>query len=130
MAEFKNTNAGSVKANSYLVIDGAACVAKSVQKAKTGKHGSAKCRIEAVGILDNQKRVMMCPASDSVQVPIIEKKTAQVLSVQGDTANVMDTETFETFDLKIPPGEEDKIKEGDQANYWIVMDVKVLKVGK
>jgi len=32
----------------------------------------------------------------------IEKKTAQVLSIQGNTANVMDSETYETFDLEIP----------------------------
>jgi len=72
----------------------------------------------------------MCPADENVVVPIIEKKNAQVLSVQGDTANVMDTETYETFDLKIPEELKSTIKEGGVINYWIIMDEKVMMTTK
>jgi len=130
MAEVKNVNASSVKEGGYILIDDHACVVKSVQKSKTGKHGSAKMRIDAVGLLDNQKRVMMSPASDNVQVPIVEKKTAQVLAIQNDSANVMDMETFETFDIVISEEDKGKVKEGDQVTYWIITDQKVLKLGK
>jgi len=130
MSEVKVTSASTIKEGTYILIDGVASVVKSVQKSKTGKHGAAKCRIDAIGLLDNQKRVMMCPSSDNVQVPIIEKKTAQVLTIQGETANVMDMETFETFDVKVAEEDKHKIKEGDQVTYWIITDQKILKLGK
>ncbi|MBS3161480.1 translation initiation factor IF-5A, partial [Candidatus Woesearchaeota archaeon] len=65
-----------------------------------------------------------------VVVPIIEKKIAQVLSVGSGKANVMDNETYETFDLEIPEDMKDQIKENGQVVYWIVMDKKVMKQGK
>ncbi|MEK6956261.1 MAG: translation initiation factor IF-5A, partial [Nanoarchaeota archaeon] len=89
-----------------------------------------KCRIEAVGIIDGQKRIELYPGSDNVVVPIIEKKIAQVLSVGSGKANVMDNETYETFDLEIPEEMKDQIKENGQVVYWIVMDKKVMKQGK
>ncbi len=130
MSETKLTNAGSLKIGSYVIFGGAACVVKSIQTSKTGKHGSAKCRIEAVGIIDGQKRVELYPSSDNVQVPIIEKKSAQVLSVSNDKATVMDNETYETFDLDIPEEMKGEMKDGGQVVYWIVMDKKVIKQTK
>lgn len=126
MAETKTVEVGSLKGGSYVIMDGAACIVRSIQTSKSGKHGSAKCRLEAVGILDNQKRVEIHPAHDNIQVPIIERKNAQVLSVHGDTASVMDMETYETFDLKIPEDMQNKIKDGGQVVYWVIMDQKVL----
>src|SRR3989344_6697842 len=125
MSETKLTNAGSLKPGSYVIFGGQACVVKNIQTSKTGKHGSAKCRIEAVGIIDGQKRIELYPSGDNVQVPIIEKKSAQVLSVTDDKASVMDNETYETFDLEIPEDMKGEVKEGGQIVYWTVMDKKV-----
>ncbi len=119
-----------MKPGSYMIVDGAACVVKNVQTSKTGKHGSAKCRIEAMGIVDNQKRIGLYPAHDNVEVPIIEKKSAQVLSIHGTTANIMDNENYETFDIAIPEDMKDQIKEGSQVVYWTVMDQKIIKQAK
>ncbi|HIH25812.1 MAG TPA: translation initiation factor IF-5A [Nanoarchaeota archaeon] len=130
MAETRLTTAGNLKVGSYVIFQNQACVVKSIQTSKTGKHGSAKCRIEAVGIIDGQKRIELYPGSDNVVVPIIEKKIAQVLSVGSGKANVMDNETYETFDLEIPEDMKDQIKENGQVVYWIVMDKKVMKQGK
>ncbi|MEK6948522.1 MAG: translation initiation factor IF-5A [Nanoarchaeota archaeon] len=130
MAETRLTTAGNLKVGSYVIFQNQACVVKSIQTSKTGKHGSAKCRIEAVGIIDGQKRIELYPGSDNVVVPIIEKKIAQVLSVGSGKANVMDNETYETFDLEIPEEMKDQIKENGQVVYWIVMDKKVMKQGK
>ena len=101
MAETKLMQAGDLRVGGYIILDNIACVVRDIQTSKTGKHGSAKCRIEAVGIINGQKKIYLCPAGDNVQVPIIEKKSAQVLSVHGDTATVMDTTSFETFDLTV-----------------------------
>jgi len=67
------------------------------------------------------------PASENVEVPIIEKKTAQVLNVNGNMANVMDAETYETFDLEIPEELKPTVTEGAQILYWIILEQKVMK---
>jgi len=54
----KSVNAGSLKPGNFCIIDGIACTVKSIQISKTGKHGHAKCRIEAIGIVDSQKKVV------------------------------------------------------------------------
>jgi translation initiation factor 5A len=50
-----------------------------------------------------------------------------VLSVSGDKANVMDTESFETFDMKIPAELKDQVVEGAQVLYWVILGEKVMK---
>jgi len=127
MAEKTVSNIGSLKPGRYIIFDDKVCILKSLETSRTGKHGHAKCRVEAIGVLDNSKIIKIMPAHEKVEVPIIEKKNAQVLSIQGDTANVMDMESYETFDLKIPDELKGNIKEGVQVAYWIMLDNKVLK---
>ncbi len=110
----------------YVILDGVACVIKNIDTSKTGKHGHAKCRIEATAIKDGRKIITVMPGHDNVQIPIVEKKSAQVLSIHGDIANVMDSESFETFDLKIPEELQGKVAEGGHVLYWIVMGEKLL----
>lgn len=119
--------ATSLKPGRYVVFDGYACEVKSVQISKTGKHGHAKCRVEAVGIKDARKIIKVMPGHDNVQIPIIEKKNAQVLSVHENMANVMDMDTYETFDLPVPEEYKDQLKEGVQVSYWIVLGEKLIK---
>ncbi len=123
----KQASASDLKSGTFVVFDGFACVVKSVQKSKTGKHGSAKCRIEAVSIADNRKFIKILPGHDNVDIPIIEKKTAQVLSVAKNKTNVMDVETYETFDLDIPEELAGQVQEGEQVLYWIMLGQKVLR---
>lgn len=123
----KIVNAGSIKEGSYIIVDGTACKVVSIDIGKSGKHGHAKARIMAVGLIDEKKRETVMPAHDNVEVPIIEKKGAQVLSITGDKANVMDLETYETFDLAIPEELKSTITEGCQILYWIILDQKVMK---
>ena len=123
----KFTSATSLKKGSYVMIDGAACKATNLSTSKPGKHGSAKTRVEGVGLLDGKKRNMIVPGGDDVEVPIVDKRNAQVLSKTGDSINVMDVETYETFDLKIPEDFEDDVSEGDTILYWIITGHKVLK---
>ena len=125
--DIKLTSAGTIKPGNYIIMDGAPCVVKSVQTSRPGKHGHAKCRIEAIGMIDDQKRIAVYPGHDKVQIPIIEKKNAQVLSLHENIANVMDLETYETFDLKIPDELKGSLTEGSQGIYWKVMNEKVMK---
>ena len=123
----KVTDVGSLKVGSYVILDDAPCVIKSIQTSKTGKHGHAKCRIEAIGLIDDQKRIVIYPSHDKIDVPIVEKKEAQILSVHGDKVNVMDLETYETFDLDVPEELKQEVAEGKQIGYWLLMNQKILK---
>lgn len=123
----KVVDAGSIQEGSYIVIEGAACKTVDAITSKSGKHGHAKIRITAVGLVDEKKRVMVLPAHDNVEVPIIEKKSAQVLSIKGDYANVMDSESYETFDLKIPEELKGQVIEGCSVLYWVILDQRFMK---
>lgn len=123
----KVESVGDLQKGSYVLLEGAACKVVDIQVSRPGKHGHSKVRLTAMGIVDNKKRIVVMPGHDNVDVPIIEKKSAQVLSVQDDTANVMDSETYETFDLKIPEELKGQVAEGVNVLYWDVMDVKLMK---
>ena len=125
--EVKIEEVGSLRVGRYVIIDGVPCVVKNIQISKPGKHGSTKARVEAIGLIDEQKRVFVKPTHDRIEVPIIEKKTAQVLSIHGDMATVMDMETYETFDLKIEEELKDNLSEGKQLLYWVIMNQKIMK---
>ena len=125
--EVKPVSVGEIKAGKYIVVDGMACVVKRVQKSKPGKHGHAKCRIEAVGLINGEKKIFVKPVHDTVDSPLIEKENAQVLSIKGDVANVMDLKTYETFDLNIPEEMKEEVKEGSQVMYWIILKDKMMK---
>jgi len=123
----KPVSVGSLKKGNYVVLEGAACVVSDTQVSRPGKHGHAKVRLTAVGIVDGKKRVVVLPGHDNIDAPIIEKKFAQVLSISGDAANVMDNETYETFDLKIPEELKGSVVEGVNVLYWIILNDKVMK---
>ena len=126
----KLITAHEVKPGSTIMIDGHACVAKGNDISKTGKHGASKCRIEAVGILDDKKRVVAVPGSERFDVPLIEKKKAQVLSISSDgtMANVMDLESFENIDILIIEEARGTLNPEDQVEYMIIDEkTKVIK---
>jgi translation initiation factor 5A len=127
MGDFTLKNAGSLQRGNYVIVDGVACVVSSVDISKPGKHGATKARVEAAGIIDGKKRTILGPAAENVQVPIIGKKNAQVLSVTGNSANVMDMETFETYDLVIPEELANEVVEGCTVLYWQIINDKVMK---
>ncbi len=127
MGDIKHKSAGSMQKGNYVIIDGAACIVTDVKISRPGKHGHAKVNLTAVGMIDNKKRNIIVPGHDNLEVPVIEKKNANVLSVTGDTCNVMDMETYETFDLKIPEELKGEIKEGQVVVYWVILNDKVLK---
>ncbi len=123
----KPVSVGSLKKGNYVVVEGAACTVSDTQVSRPGKHGHAKVRLTAVGIVDGKKRVIVLPGHDNIDAPVIEKKLAQVLSISGDTANVMESETYETFDLNIPEDLKGQVVVGANVVYWIILNDKVMK---
>lgn len=125
--EKKIVSVGSLQKGSYVVVDDIACKVTDLATSRPGKHGHAKVNLMAVGLIDGKKRNLVLPAHDNIEVPIIEKKTAQVLSISGNTANVMDSETYETFDMEIPEELKAECVEGCSVLYWDILGKKVMK---
>ncbi|MBN1385551.1 translation initiation factor IF-5A [Candidatus Woesearchaeota archaeon] len=124
--EKKVSHVGALQKGSLVIIDGEACKVMSTQVSRPGKHGHAKVRFDAVGIIDGKKRNIVLPAHDNIEVPLIDKRNAQVLSIAGNKANVMDNETFETFDMEIPEEVKD-VTEGCNILYWVILGTKIMK---
>jgi translation initiation factor 5A len=100
---------------SYVMMDETPCKINAYSTAKPGKHGSAKARIEGKGVFDDQKRSLSQPVDAKVWVPIVERKGGQVVSVDGNDAQVMDLDTFETFTMRIP--EDEALNPDDEIEY-------------
>jgi translation initiation factor 5A len=66
-------------------------------------------------------------ADDRAKIPIIEKKTAQVISMNEGKVQLMDLESYEVFDADVPDELRDKLKEGVQVNYSDIMGQKLIK---
>lgn len=118
----KPADLGSIKEGSYIVLDDEPCRVVQVDKSKPGKHGSAKVRLVAIGVFSNSKRSYVGPASSRVEVPIIEKRSGQVLAVTPSMIQVMDLETYETIEIETIEEEiRDKIQPGVEVEYWKVL---------
>ena len=123
---------GDLKKGSYIVIDGEPCRIVEISRAKTGKHGSAKAHVVAIGVFTGQKKTLVAPVDTRVQVPVIEKRLAQVLADMGDTVQLMDMETFDTFEAEKPKDDEQlaaKLQPGVTVEYWLIMGKpKIIRV--
>jgi translation initiation factor 5A len=121
---------GSLKVGSYIIIDNEPCRIVSYDHSKPGKHGSAKARVAAMGVFDGSKHSLVSPVSANVEVPLINKKNGQIISISGDSLQIMDLETFEVFDTSSVEDEiRTKIRQGGEVEYWQVLDrVKIVRV--
>ncbi len=124
----KLINAAEARPGAAILVDGVACIVKSNDISKTGKHGHAKCRIEAISCIDGKKKVFVAGGHERLEVPSINKSRAQVLSVMGEKASIMDSETFETLEVPIIDElKEAGLKDGDQVEYWDIEGIKIIK---
>ena len=132
----KPVELGSLKIGSYILLPvsdqptGDPCRISEFDTSKPGKHGAAKARIVGVGGFDGQKRPHVGPVSMQVHVPLIDKRTAQIISMTGSQIQVMDSETFETIDIELIDDEvEGKLEQGQDVEYWNVMGrTKIMRI--
>ena len=122
----KLIDATQVKSGTNILIEGEAYTAKSNDKSKSGKHGAAKCRIEAVGIISGKKKIIAVPGSERFEVPLIDKRKGQVLSVGDSTASIMDTESYETLDVPFVEEVKDQLEAEKQVEYWDIEGQKAI----
>ena len=124
---FKLINASAVKSGTAINVEGVPCIARSNDISKTGKHGHAKCRIEAISIVDGKKKVFVIAGHERLECPIINKRKCQILSINEDKASVMDLESYDTIELIVPEELKEQLKESDQAEYWEAEGHKIIK---
>ncbi|MBI1657361.1 MAG: translation initiation factor IF-5A [Thaumarchaeota archaeon] len=132
----KPVDLGSLKTGSYILLPvsdqptGEPCRISEYDTSKPGKHGAAKARIVGVGVFDGQKRPHVGPVSMQVHVPLIDKRTGQVISIIEQTIQIMDSETFETIDVTLVEEEvRDRLENGQNVEYWKVMDrTKIMRI--
>jgi translation initiation factor 5A len=110
-----------LKEGRYMLIDEEPCRIIGIQMSKPGKHGEAKARIDAVGIFDGSKRSVVYPVKHKVQVPLIGKKQAQVLSFTENEIQLMDMETYQTFSMPFDPELKGQLTPGTEIQYLEAM---------
>jgi translation initiation factor 5A len=102
----EQTEIGKLKEGRYMVIEDEPCRIVGISISKPGKHGAAKSRIEAVGIFDGVKRSVVQPVSARTYVPIVERKSGQVITITGNVIQMMDMKDFQTIEI---PTDADKL---------------------
>jgi translation initiation factor 5A len=105
------------------IIDDAPCKIVSYSKSKPGKHGAAKARIVAISVFDETKKTIVKPVSAQVDVPLIEKKTGQVIALLPSVVQLMDLETYAMTESPYPEDEDlkNKLASGVEVEYWQIL---------
>ncbi|MGY4884985.1 MAG: translation initiation factor IF-5A [Nanobdellota archaeon] len=124
----KIIDATEAKVGTNILVDGMPCTVKSIDISKTGKHGHAKCRIEAVGIITGTKKVFVVPGHERLEVPVVDKRKGQVLSKADGKASIMDLENFETIEVPCPDSSVfEELEENGNCEYWDIEGEKLIK---
>ncbi len=119
----KPVELGAIKVGSYVMVDSEPCRIVDYTKSKPGKHGSAKARVVAIGVFDGVKRTFVKPVDSQVEVPLIEKRSGQVLSLLPNAVQLMDLETYSVFEAPLPEEEDLKgrLANGVEVEYWRIL---------
>ena len=114
---------GTLRTGSYVMVDEEPCRIVELTKSKPGKHGSAKARVVAIGVFDGVKRSFVKPVDGKVDMPMIEKKTGQIIATLPSGVQIMDLETYEVFETSFPEDEglRSQLNEGSEVEYWRIL---------
>ncbi len=127
----KPVDVGSLKTGTYVIVDDEPCRIVDVAKSKPGKHGSAKARVVTIGVFDGVKRTFVKPVDAKVEVPMIDKRSGQVIATFSNSVQIMDLETYEIFETAYPDEEDMKsrINQGVEVEYWRILGrTKIMRV--
>ncbi len=123
--EKKPTEVKKLKKGGFVLIDDVPCKVESVDISRPGKHGAAKARLTAKGLFTDVKKIIIKPADANIDVPVIEKKDAQVLAIVGDRLQIMYLDDYST--TEVMKSEEFDLKEGDEILVWKFGDYALIK---
>ena len=123
--EIQRASMKEIKVGRYIIIDGIACRVVDIETSAPGKHGPAKMRVTGMGIFDGQKKTLLKSSDGDAEVPVIKKRKAQVVSVGDKTVQLMDSETFEVYEITTV-GFAEAIKPGSEVEVMEAMGRKAL----
>jgi translation initiation factor 5A len=126
MTEVEHGSMKDLKVGKYVMIDGVPCRVVEIEVSAPGKHGAAKMRVTAIGIFDGTKRTLLKPSDADIQIPIIERKRGQIITIMGDVAQVMDLSSFETFEMTIPEDLRANAEAGKEVEYMETMGKRMI----
>ena len=128
---FRMAKVGELKVGSYAIINGEPSRISQVTKSKPGKHGSAKFRCTAISLFDGRKQSYVASTDTNIQVPMVDKRSGQVVSMSPANVQLMDLENYDMMDVEMPTDEDiaGAIGAGKEVEYWIIMDrIKIQRV--
>lgn len=128
---YRIAKVGELREGSYAIINDEPSQIVSIQKSKPGKHGSAKFRCTAISLFDGRKQSFVSSTDTNIQVPIVDKRSGQVINLGPGSVQLMDLETYDMMDVAMPADEEmaSKLEAGKNVEYWIIMErVKIQRV--
>ncbi|MDD4126553.1 MAG: translation initiation factor IF-5A [Methanomicrobium sp.] len=117
---------GKLKEGRYVVVEDEPCKILGIAVSKPGKHGAAKARIDVMGIFDGVKRSIVQPVTAKTYIPVVERRSAQVISIAGATVQLMDVKDFDMFELTLTEEEASKLEAGTEVPYIASMGKKKL----
>jgi translation initiation factor 5A len=126
--EKKQTEIKNLKPGNFVLIDDVPMKVDKVQTSKAGKHGAAKARLFASGLFNDMKKIIVKPGDSRMDVPVIEKRSCQVIALMGDSAQLMDMEDYSMTELRIPEGL--ALTEGDEVITWRFGNYAMIKSKK
>jgi translation initiation factor 5A len=125
----EQTEVGKLKEGRYVVIEDEPCKILGIATSKPGKHGAAKARVDAVGIFDGVKRSIVQPVSAKIYVPIVERKSAQLISISGNIVQLMDVKDYTMFEASVSDELLGKLEAGKEISYIESMGKRKLDTG-
>ncbi|KAG1665640.1 hypothetical protein FOA52_011234 [Chlamydomonas sp. UWO 241] len=103
--------AGTIRKNAFIVINGKPCKVSDVATSKTGKHGHAKCHFTAIDIFTGKKYEDLTPSSHNCDVPNVYRTEYTLIDINEEGFVSLMLENGDTRDdLALPSGTEDADK--------------------
>ncbi len=120
------TGATQLRPGNIVLYENEPFSVKSNDISKSGKHGASKCRIEMIGVFSGKKKILALSGSERFDVPNVEKRKYQVLSVSDSGVSAMDLESYETVDLPMNKELKEEIQPEKTVEVWDIEGKKVI----
>ncbi|KXA90731.1 hypothetical protein AKJ62_00180 [candidate division MSBL1 archaeon SCGC-AAA259D14] len=105
----------NLEVGDYVIVNEEPCQVTKKSTSSTDKEGKEKIYVE--GLFDGQKRTFVKDMNDEVEAPLMERGCAQILAIIENNAQLIDLESYETFELTIPLDFRGELEEGDEIEY-------------
>ncbi len=118
-----------LKKGKYIIHENEACVIKDV-KTLTSKNNPV-IKLELEGLFSGKHYNSHILTGQNIQEANLTRKCGTIISKKNNKIEIMDIQTFETFDVNIDPELLEKAQEGDNVTYvHSDTSTKILEVRK